>query len=263
MNTQLVIFDLDDTLLPEKPPVEGAFAAMGLLAKPAGADPARLAQIIQKVARALWYAGPWHPYGTSLGISWWEGLSAGFDGDFPNMPAMKAWCMQYRIDAWRAALAECGVKDEPLALKLAALFPHEKNDRTSVYEGAREVVDEMARQYRVGMITNGVPDLQHEKMRRSRFVGRFDPLVISGELGIGKPDARVFEHLLGRADVKAANAVMVGNSLVSDIAGARNAGVASVWINHDGISAPADCRPTVEIRGIRELPSAIQMLNTR
>jgi len=255
MKFDLIIFDLDDTLLPEKPPVEGAFAATAALV-PCGE---KLSTTIQRVAKTIWYDGPWLVYGKSLGISWWEGMSASFEGEGPRLAEMRAWCLPFRIRAWRDALRECHL-DNDLAEKLSDHFIRDKAKRATAYDGAHDVVDTVAAEYRIAMLTNGVPDLQHDKIARTGFTGRFDPLVISGVVGIGKPDARVYHHLLEKAGISANRALMIGNSLQSDIPGARNAGMPSVWIDHDRSGDTQGEQPAAIIHDIRELPDAIRRL---
>ena len=55
--------------------------------------------------------------------------------------------------------------------------------------------------------------------------------MVSGELGAGKPDAAVFDHALGLLGAEREDAVMVGDSLECDVAGARAAGLGAVWVN--------------------------------
>ena len=86
-------------------------------------------------------------------------------------------------------------------------------------------------------------------------------IVISGEIGIGKPDARPFELALEGLAVPARDAVMVGDSLERDVAGARRAGLRSVWLDRDGRGEPMDrSSPDARIRSLRELPRALRSL---
>jgi putative hydrolase of the HAD superfamily len=73
------------------------------------------------------------------------------------------------------------------------------------------------------------------------------------EYGIGKPNPAVFEHLLSQLGAKPEEAVMVGNSLERDIAGARAAGITSIWIRLPGEKDSSSIVPDHTITDLREL----------
>lgn len=83
-------------------------------------------------------------------------------------------------------------------------------------------------------------DLQREKIAGAGLGGYFDEIVVSGDLGFGKPDPRIFQTILSRLGTGPAEAIMIGNSLETDIEGARAACMAAVWVNRT--DAPADNR---------------------
>ncbi len=66
---------------------------------------------------------------------------------------------------------------------------------------------------------------------RTPFARCFGTIVVSLEVGFGKPDPRVFEIAVSRLGVAKDDAVMVGDSLVCDIGGARRAGLRAIWID--------------------------------
>jgi putative hydrolase of the HAD superfamily len=112
--------------------------------------------------------------------------------------------------------------------------------------------------YKIALLTNGAPDLQREKIASSGLVGFFDAIAVSGEHGIGKPRAEIFHILLDQLGTTPDQAVMVGNSLERDIAGARNAQLAaSIWIQVPGSEETADVKPSHTIRGLHEIPTLV------
>jgi len=82
-------------------------------------------------------------------------------------------------------------------------------------------------------------------------------VLVTGDIGIGKPDPRPFEVILSRMRANASDAVMVGNSLSSDVQGAINAGVRSIWLNLDGSWAEEGITPDVEIGSLKELRAVL------
>src|SRR5206468_10469295 len=108
--------------------------------------------------------------------------------------------------------------------------------------------------YRLALITNGAPDLQHAKLAGAGLAPHFDAVVVSGEVGVGKPDPRPFALALTALGVDRRQAVMVGDSPERDLARARNAGIRGVWIDRIG-SATTDHVPRIE--DLRELISLL------
>ncbi|GAA2710273.1 MULTISPECIES: HAD family hydrolase [Streptomyces] len=87
--------------------------------------------------------------------------------------------------------------------------------------------------WRLGVVTNGMVDNQTAKLRRAGLYDLVDAVVISEAVEIRKPDARIFHHALTRLGAQPGpHAVMVGDSLENDIAGAHHAGLATVWVSH-------------------------------
>jgi putative hydrolase of the HAD superfamily len=90
------------------------------------------------------------------------------------------------------------------------------------------------------MITNGAPDLQRLKLAGTGLAELFDPVVVSGELGAGKPEPAIFAHALALAGAAPDEAVMIGDSWHRDVAGALGARWrAAIWINPAAVPPPA------------------------
>ena len=109
----------------------------------------------------------------------------------------------------------------------------------------------------MALLTNGAPDLQREKIAATGLDQFFKAIAVSGEHGIGKPKPEIFHRLLGELGVTPDEASMVGNSLERDIAGARNAGIRSVWIRVPGSEEHADVVPDHTISSLDEIPAIL------
>jgi len=111
--------------------------------------------------------------------------------------------------------------------------------------GAREVLTDLDRHCTLGLITNGYGAVQRPRMVNFGIGHFFDAVVISGELGISKPDPRFFDealYQLGHPD--RSDVLVVGDSLTSDIAGANASGIDSCWFNPDAKPLPTAAGPT-------------------
>jgi FMN phosphatase YigB (HAD superfamily) len=86
---------------------------------------------------------------------------------------------------------------------------------------------------RVGLVTNGLGDVQLSTMTCSGIADLVDGWAISGVEGVRKPDPRIFEIAAGRCGTTlAAGGWMVGDSATADIGGGRAAGLRTIWIDH-------------------------------
>lgn len=102
--------------------------------------------------------------------------------------------------------------------------------RVEPLPGAQQVVEQLADEYRLGLITNGPPGMQRAKLEAIELGERFEAVVCAGYDAPAKPSAEPFEVALETLNSTPDRAVYVGNSLASDVAGARAAGLRSVWI---------------------------------
>jgi len=102
-------------------------------------------------------------------------------------------------------------------------------DAIAWIEGAQEVLAPLRQRYKLGIVTNGPAFMQWPKLRKFGIQDLVDHVVVSGDLGIHKPDPAIFQHLLAEAGVEAAHAAHVGDSVHSDIAGARAASMTAIW----------------------------------
>ena len=106
---------------------------------------------------------------------------------------------------------------------------------------------------KLALVTNGVPALQNGKIDRVGIRPCFDVILVSGELGIHKPDPRIFRLALRKLRVRAENAVFVGDHLINDVNGAQKAGIPAAWANFYGERNESPIRPAAEIRSAAEL----------
>jgi putative hydrolase of the HAD superfamily len=238
-----VLFDLDDTLLADADSAELAVVRTAQGARSLGIDPLALAAALRRRSHELWRAAPTGSECHRLGISSLEGLSASFTGDDELSSRLRKESPGYRQAAWAGALESCGVDPAvaaDAATQLAERFPIEYRSHFELFADTIPALDALAPLYRIGLVSNGPSDLQREKLTATRIDSYFDTVVISGEIGVGKPAPEAFLAALDTVRVPAREAVMVGNSLVRDVAGARRAGLHALWLDRLGtLPAPS------------------------
>ena len=87
---------------------------------------------------------------------------------------------------------------------------------------------------RLGVVTNNSTVEQIEKLRVLNIEGYFDTVVISEDVAVTKPDPKIFAIALERIGARPHETVFIGDNWTNDIVGAINAGLAAVWLSHDG-----------------------------
>ena len=99
--------------------------------------------------------------------------------------------------------------------------------------GAIDVLNEIKKRgYILGCITNGVSSLQNIKLDTAGIRDMFDVVVVSGDIGIYKPDRRIFDAACERAGVENQKALFVGDHPINDIEGALGADMQAVRMNY-------------------------------
>jgi putative hydrolase of the HAD superfamily len=218
-------------------------------------------QFTKDVARhgaGLWREGPCYDYVRSIGISFHECLWGRFEGASPELVKLRTWALDYRVAVFGAALREQQIADEDTAEKLAAHFSTERRRLQRLMPDAVETLVRLKASHKIALLTNGAPDLQREKIAASGLAPHFNAIAVSGEHGIGKPRAEIFDILLAELGVSADCAVMVGNSLERDIAGAINAKLAAaIWLQVPGSEEHAEVKPHHTVRGLHEIPGLV------
>ena len=108
------------------------------------------------------------------------------------------------------------------------------------YPGVPELLERLSARYGLGIIANQKPGLEG-RMERFGILPYFKEIVGSGDLGISKPDPRIFLAALERANCAPQDAVMVGDRLDNDIAPAQALGFTTVWVrqSYGGLGDPA------------------------
>src|SRR5258705_144018 len=192
---QALLFDLDNTLLMED---EVTFRAVRAACERAGerAPAERLYEATLRIADDRWRASPTAAYADRMGIWWGEGLWGEFKGGGDGLHALREFVPSFRREVWRGALADCGVDDSDLAADLDEVYRHARRAGELIDPDAGAVLDDLSRDHRLALVTNGAPDVQREKLDRAALTHYFAAIVISAELDVGKPDPRIFTSAL-------------------------------------------------------------------
>ena len=128
--------------------------------------------------------------------------------------------------------------------------------------GAREALEELRGKYRLFLASNGTASVQHSRLESAGLYPVFEQVFVSQALGANKPSKAFFdacaERIPGYAPQKA---LMVGDSLSSDILGGIRAGMRTCWVNPLGNPAPEAYTPTWQIGSLSGLPALLESIN--
>ncbi|WP_227377733.1 HAD family hydrolase [Haladaptatus halobius] len=153
-----------------------------------------------------------------------------------------------------AVLAAANGYERQRGRDIAQIFSDER-DQTNVklLPSVTRVLNELSREYRLAIVTNGAPDAQQQKITAVNLERWIDTIVIAGHDVPPKPDTEPFERAMQSLNATSETTVHVGDSLETDIAGATAAGLDSIWISdRDG---DKDYTPTHQIKSIADLLS--------
>jgi putative hydrolase of the HAD superfamily len=254
-----VLFDLDDTLIPEEmPDRESLLAAAERARARFGVSAEAFAATVDQRSLELWRTNPVLPKARDIGLGHLEGLWGRFDAADPYLGALRDWVPAYRRETWRGALLKHEVRDGAFSTEIGRAFQEERRARMVAFSDAVPVLTRLRDDgYKLGLVTNGAPLVQREKLTASGLAGYFDHVVVSGDVGVGKPDTRVFQPALDGLGVGPGEAAMVGNRLERDVQGAKNARIRSVLIRRRGLSSGSGPSPEFEISSLEELPALL------
>jgi putative hydrolase of the HAD superfamily len=167
---------------------------------------------------------------------------------------------QARAERFKLMFAEYGitVNDDEAMIAADAYRAAYISHRQPV-PGAIALLAFLKPQVKIGIITNHIRTEQVLKMDACKLWPYTDALIISGEVGINKPDPGIFEYALNKFNAKPQDCVMIGDSWHSDITGAFNIGIKAVWLNRYGELMPDPTMATM-ITSFQPAESIAQLL---
>jgi len=198
---------------------------------------------------------------------------------FGVVPTQEVTTQYHQINDWHWKQLELGkiTREALLENRFAVLFAqlgvpvdktacaraYEKNLSAQVYflPGAKEALAELQQKYRLFLVSNGTARVQASRMEKAGLYPYFEKVFISQELGANKPAKEFFDRSFAQIPgFDPSKAMIVGDSLSSDILGGNNAGIVTCWVNPTGKPHPSDIRVDYEIQSLAQLPKLLESL---
>lgn len=154
------------------------------------------------------------------------------------------------------AFSSLGINNTDIANQLADAYSTEREEDVVPFSGAIDTLENFRnRGIKLALVSNGSSEVQRRKIKRFKLATFFDCIIIEGELGVGKPDERIFVHTLKKLNASPTSAWMVGDDLERDVAGAQRLGIYGIWVDWRGEGLPelSTVQPDRIIRNISEL----------
>jgi putative hydrolase of the HAD superfamily len=129
-----------------------------------------------------------------------------------------------------------------------------------LFDGVVETLQKIKKMgIKIGIITNGTSESQRKKIKRFYIEKYFNYIFIEGEIGYGKPDIRMYEQMLQMTKIENNKIIMVGDNLIWDIEPPNKLGIYTIWINTKGIKLEDyNIRPNKIINKISEIIEIIK-----
>ena len=157
-----------------------------------------------------------------------------------------------RLEAFRRTIATVGSDDHELAAHLNSVYLKHRFADIELYPDVLPILDSIAGGYALGLLSNG-----NSYPERCGLRGRFAFVTLAQNVGVEKPDPAIFQQAYREACCSPEQLMHIGDSLATDVEGARRAGAVSVWLNRDRKPNRTDIRPDHEIHSLVELENLL------
>lgn len=156
-----------------------------------------------------------------------------------------------RVERMVMTFLKMGIDDRELATRVGEIYVHTAPKMTNLFVGVTETLADLAKRYKLYLLTNGFFEIQVQKVGNSGLSPYFTKLFMAEMVGFQKPDRRFFEYAIKSVHAHKSESLMIGDDPEADIRGAKQFGIDQVFFNPDGRTCPVT--PTYEITTIREL----------
>lgn len=156
--------------------------------------------------------------------------------------------LEIRRRAFERTLEHVGHPDKDLAAHLNTVYRKHRYADIELYPDVIPTFDALAPHFKLGLLSNG-----NTYPENCGLDGRFAFVVFSQDVQVEKPDPKIFQITAERAGCDLTEMLHVGDSLKSDVMGAKNVGARTVWLNREGLPNDTDIRPDYEVTSLTEI----------
>ena len=234
MSYKLVLIDLDDTLFDypktEKTAFRNTFEELGFFVESELSNDKK-EEIYEKIKDRY----------KDVNLQLWKDLEKGaVDKD------------RLKVVRFEKIIEEFDLKYNPY--EMSELYLKKLGEGIFPFEATEKLCEYLHSKYKVGIVTNGIKEVQHSRIENSTIAKYIDKIIISDEVGVNKPDKRIFEYAMNYFEImNKSEVIMIGDSLGADIKGGQNAGIDTCWVNLRNNVNDTGIVPKYEVRKLEEL----------
>jgi 2-haloacid dehalogenase len=174
------------------------------------------------------------------------------DGHWKRLERGETTRDRLKVERFADYFTKVGYDGNPV--QMARDYESTLGQQTHLLEGALELIRDLHGKCRLYIVTNGITAVQKSRFGACRLASYFDQCFISEQMGCAKPEKRFFDAVAAAIpDFDPREAIVIGDSLSSDILGGINAGLDTCWYNPKGKTAPADMPITYTVQDLAEI----------
>lgn len=166
---------------------------------------------------------------------------------------------EVRLRRFELLLAELGEVRDAEAVRQS--YEHHLSCGHYFIDGAEALLETLYGKYRLFVASNGTTAVQKRRLASADIERYFDAIFLSEQIGCAKPQRAFFDDCFAKIpDFDASQAIILGDSLTSDIQGGINAGIKTCWFNPRGKTAQDGIKPDYEIATLDEFPRLLERI---
>ena len=146
-------------------------------------------------------------------------------------------------------------EDNLLAENVGKDFLELTIQQNKLMTGAKQLMEYLAKKYILVVLSNGFKEVQYRKIATSGLQEYITHVVLSEEVGVQKPDRRIFEYALNLINKKATEVIMIGDNMETDIKGAAEMGIDTIYLSENIISTKD--YPTFTVHTLSEIQNIL------
>ena len=136
-----------------------------------------------------------------------------------------------RRERFQRALADYDIEDAGLAERIGEDYVATCPKKNKLFPHTIEVLNCLSVKYKLHIITNGFHNVQHIKLKHSGLSSYFDKIITSEQVGVKKPNPKIFKYALQQANANVKESIMIGDDVEVDVLGAEQIGIQGVFFN--------------------------------
>lgn len=125
-------------------------------------------------------------------------------------------------------------------------------DEIEMVDGIEDLLLYLSDKYKIFTASNGIFKMQENRLKKSNLYKYFDNIFVSDKIGFEKPDKKFFQKIMDLTKFSNDDLIMIGDSIKSDIIGAKNSKIKSIYFNKDGKKI-SDENFTYQVKNLSEI----------